>query len=118
MKPPKTAIYAVKAMIYLAERRRTKGRPMIPCHQIAAAGDMPERFLLQILRSLAGAGLLQSSRGIEGASVWSAVLATFRFWRSSRRWKGRRISGRRCARTSRAKVKNVRWLGSKRPAAN
>ena len=27
---------------------------------------MPERFLLQILRALAGAGLLQSSRGIEG----------------------------------------------------
>ena len=66
MKPPKTAIYAVKAMIYLAERRRSKGRPMIPCHQIAEAGDMPERFLLQILRSLAGAGLLNSSRGIEG----------------------------------------------------
>jgi Rrf2 family protein len=66
MKPPKTAIYAIKAMIYLAERDDTRGRIMAPCHQIAEAGDMPERFLLQILRSLAGAGLLRSSRGIEG----------------------------------------------------
>ena len=66
MKPPKTAIYAIKAMIYLAERDLARGRAMSPCHQIAEAGDMPERFLLQILRSLATAGLLRSSRGIEG----------------------------------------------------
>lgn len=66
MKPPKTAIYAIKAMIYLAERDLARGRAMAPCHQIAEAGDMPERFLLQILRSLATAGLLRSSRGIEG----------------------------------------------------
>ncbi|HEV7281520.1 MAG TPA: Rrf2 family transcriptional regulator [Pirellulaceae bacterium] len=66
MKPPKTAIYAIKAMIYLAERDELRGRAMAPCHQIAEAGDMPERFLLQILRALANAGLLRSSRGIEG----------------------------------------------------
>lgn len=66
MKPPKTAIYAIKAMIYLAEREEPSGRAMAPCHQIAEAGEMPERFLLQILRSLASAGLLKSSRGIEG----------------------------------------------------
>jgi Rrf2 family protein len=66
MKLPKTAIYAIKAMIYLAEREAPSDRAMAPCHQIAEAGDMPERFLLQILRSLATAGLLRSSRGIEG----------------------------------------------------
>ena len=48
MKPPKTAIYAIKAMIYLAEREDPAGRPMAPCHQIAEEGQMPERFLLQI----------------------------------------------------------------------
>ena len=38
----------------------------IPCSQLAADGRMPERFLLQILRSLVTRGLLCSSRGVDG----------------------------------------------------
>jgi Rrf2 family protein len=33
---------------------------------LATAGNMPERFLLQVLRSLVTHGVLQSTRGVEG----------------------------------------------------
>jgi Rrf2 family protein len=38
----------------------------IPCSQLAKQGDMPERFLLQILRSLVTHGILRSTRGVDG----------------------------------------------------
>jgi Rrf2 family protein len=38
----------------------------ISCRRLAEAGGMPERFLLQILRSLVTNGLLESTRGVEG----------------------------------------------------
>jgi Rrf2 family protein len=38
----------------------------VPCKELARAGRMPERFLLQILRSLVTHGLLQSTRGVDG----------------------------------------------------
>jgi len=38
----------------------------ISCRQIAETHDMPERFLLQILRSLVTHGILTSSRGVDG----------------------------------------------------
>jgi Rrf2 family protein len=38
----------------------------VPCSQLAAEGNMPERFLLQILRSLVTHGILRSTRGVDG----------------------------------------------------
>jgi Rrf2 family protein len=40
--------------------------PPVPCSQLAQLGDMPERFLLQVLRNLVNDGLLKSTRGVDG----------------------------------------------------
>ena len=63
MKMSRTVEYAVQAMLQLAEHE--PGVP-IPCSRLAAAGQMPERFLLQILRTLVTHGILASTRGVEG----------------------------------------------------
>ncbi|HBO45301.1 MAG TPA: Rrf2 family transcriptional regulator [Planctomycetaceae bacterium] len=63
MKLSRTVAYAVQASLHLAESR--DDRP-VPCSQLASAGKMPERFLLQILRHLVARGILSSSRGIDG----------------------------------------------------
>lgn len=63
MKLSRTVAYAVHAMLLLA---RQEGTDPVPCNQLARAGNMPERFLLQILRSLVTHGLLISTRGAEG----------------------------------------------------
>jgi Rrf2 family protein len=59
----RTASYAIAATLQLA---KSGGDTPIPCNQIAAQGKMPERFLLQILRSLVNAGILKSTRGVVG----------------------------------------------------
>lgn len=63
MKLSRTLTYAVQAMLLL-----TEADPNVPCtcRQLARTGAMPERFLLQVLRSLVTAGILHSSRGIRG----------------------------------------------------
>ena len=38
----------------------------ISCKQLAKLGELPERFLLQILRQLVDHGLLESLRGVDG----------------------------------------------------
>lgn len=63
MKVSRTIAYAIHAMLQLA---RGKPNVPIPCSQLAHEGRMPERFLLQILRSLVTHGLLHSTRGVEG----------------------------------------------------
>ena len=63
MKLSRTVTYALQATLLLAQAER--GEP-IPCSRLAAEGSMPERFLLQILRSLVTHGILQSTRGVEG----------------------------------------------------
>ena len=63
MKLSRTVAYAVQATVQLAGS--PKGEP-IPCRQLASAGRMPERFLLQILRTLVTHGILQSTRGVDG----------------------------------------------------
>lgn len=63
MKLSRTIAYAIHATLQLATGER--GVP-IPCSQLASEGRMPERFLLQILRSLVTHGLLCSSRGVDG----------------------------------------------------
>jgi Rrf2 family protein len=48
---------------FAAGRSRTRyARPV----QQAAQGNMPERFLLQILRNLVNHGILHSTRGVDG----------------------------------------------------
>jgi Rrf2 family transcriptional regulator, cysteine metabolism repressor len=63
MKISRTIVYAIHATLQLAGGER--GVP-IPCSQLASEGQMPERFLLQILRSLVTRGLLCSTRGVDG----------------------------------------------------
>ena len=63
MKLSRTIAYAIHATLQLSSGER--GVP-IPCSQLATEGQMPERFLLQILRSLVTRGLLCSTRGVDG----------------------------------------------------
>jgi Rrf2 family protein len=63
MKLSRTVAYALQATLQLAECET--GEP-VPCSKLAAEGAMPERFLLQILRSLVTHGILHSTRGVEG----------------------------------------------------
>jgi Rrf2 family protein len=63
MKLSRTIAYAIRATLQLSGGDR--GVP-IPCSQLANDGQMPERFLLQILRSLVTRGLLCSTRGVDG----------------------------------------------------
>lgn len=55
--------YAVNAAMQLAENGR---RSPVSCGKLAESGHMPERFLLQVLRSMAKQGILQSVRGGTG----------------------------------------------------
>ena len=60
MKLSQSVTYAVHAALRLATHRTSN--PM-SCGRLAESGNMPERFLLQILRDLTKQGILQSSRG-------------------------------------------------------
>ena len=66
MKLSRTVTYALNATLQLAQSRC--GAP-IPCRRLAAQGNMPERFLLQILRILVKQGILSSARGVGGGYV-------------------------------------------------
>jgi len=63
MKLSRTVAYALQATMQLAV---SDSDTPVPCSQIAAKGDMPERFLLQVLRSLVNHGVLRSTRGVDG----------------------------------------------------
>src|SRR5580698_2687243 len=63
MQLSRTVGYALQATLQLA---RSESSSPVPCSQLAAEGHMPERFLLQILRSLVTHGILQSVRGVDG----------------------------------------------------
>jgi Rrf2 family protein len=62
MKLSRTVAYAIQATLQLAQS--TTGNP-VPCSQLATEGEMPERFLLQILRNLVAHGILESTRGVD-----------------------------------------------------
>lgn len=55
--------YAVRATVLLAQ---SDGDAPTPCRRIAAEGQLPGRFLLQILRQLVNSGILRSTRGVDG----------------------------------------------------
>jgi Rrf2 family protein len=63
MKLSRTALYAIQAVIRLAN---THGTPPVSCRQIALEGQMPVRFLMHIMRRLARSGVVISTRGVEG----------------------------------------------------
>jgi Rrf2 family protein len=63
MKLSRTVDYALRATMLLAQEETLQP---IPCSQLAKQGDMPERFLLQILRNLVTHGILRSTRGVDG----------------------------------------------------
>lgn len=63
MRISRAATYGLLATIQLSE---STSSPPVPCSQLAKLGDMPERFLLQVLRTLVNQGLLRSTRGVDG----------------------------------------------------
>lgn len=63
MKLSRTVSYALQATLQLAQA--SPGKP-VPCSRLAQVGEMPERFLLQILRNLVAQRILASARGVEG----------------------------------------------------
>ncbi len=63
MKLSRTVAYAVRATLQLA---KTSSEAPVPCSRLASEGQMPERFLLQILRNLVNHGILRSTRGVDG----------------------------------------------------
>jgi Rrf2 family protein len=60
MKLSQSVAYAIHAALRLAEN--SEGAP-VSCNKLAERGEMPERFLLQILRDLSKQGILNSTRG-------------------------------------------------------
>ena len=63
MRMSRSTAYAIGALVQLADAPPSVP---VPCSKLAQAGEMPERFLLQILRSLVNDGILQSTRGVDG----------------------------------------------------
>ena len=64
MKMSRSVAYALQATLQLA-RLDGESTP-VPCSRLAADGNMPERFLLQVLRNLVTHGILHSTRGVDG----------------------------------------------------
>ncbi|NOY41743.1 MAG: Rrf2 family transcriptional regulator [Planctomycetes bacterium] len=63
MRMSRASAYAIGAVLQLAEA--PVGVP-VPCSQLAKTGEMPERFLLQVLRNLVNHKILKSTRGVDG----------------------------------------------------
>jgi len=63
MRMSRASAYAIGAVLHLAD---APPEVLVPCSRIAKAGEMPERFLLQVLRNLVNHGILRSTRGVEG----------------------------------------------------
>jgi Rrf2 family protein len=63
MKLSRTLSYAVQATLQLAQLSE---QGPVPSSRLAADGQLPERFLLQILRNLVTHGILHSTRGVDG----------------------------------------------------
>ncbi|MCE9552103.1 MAG: Rrf2 family transcriptional regulator [Planctomycetes bacterium] len=63
MKLSQSVAYALQSTLLLA---KLSSNGPVSCNQLATAGKMPERFLLQILRKLVTRGVLKSTRGVAG----------------------------------------------------
>src|SRR5512142_938399 len=64
MKISAKAEYACLAMLVLAQHK--PGQPPVRIREIAEAHGIPERYLVQVLLQLKGAGLVVSTRGASG----------------------------------------------------
>lgn len=58
--------YALKALFQLALKHQEKGGGVMSITEIAKLGDMPTKFLEQILLTLRKGGFVKSKRGING----------------------------------------------------
>lgn len=63
MRMSRSTAYAVRAVLQLGN---APANQPTPCSFLARTGQMPERFLLQILRNLVNHGVLKSTRGVDG----------------------------------------------------
>jgi len=72
MRMSRSTAYAIGAVLQLGNA--PPGRP-VPCSRLAKKGEMPERFLLQILRTLVNHGLLKSTRGVDGGYALARPLS-------------------------------------------
>jgi Rrf2 family protein len=63
MKLSRTVAYALQAVVELGS---AGAGATVPSRRLAEAGGIPDRFLLQILRTLVSHGVLHSTRGVEG----------------------------------------------------
>ena len=72
MKLSRTSAYAISALLQLSDYPPDKP---ISCRRLATLGSLPERFLLQVLRSLVVDGLLSSTRGVDGGYALARPLS-------------------------------------------
>lgn len=63
MRFTRASIYALSAVTHLATQ---KDNPATPSHEVARAHQIPERFLLKVLKPLVGIGVLRSIKGPNG----------------------------------------------------
>lgn len=63
MRLTRASSYALHALAYIASVKQSHPTPS---HEIAKAHQIPERFLLKVLKPLVGAGLLHSVKGPRG----------------------------------------------------
>src|SRR6516165_5785541 len=63
MKLSFAATYALRAVVYMAAQKETRS---VSSQEIAKKRELPERFLLKVLKPLVSAGILQSVRGPGG----------------------------------------------------
>ncbi len=61
--------YALKAILQLALKYNEDKNEVVSINEIAKSGDMPIKFLEQILLSLRRGGFVKSRRGIKGGFV-------------------------------------------------
>ncbi len=61
--------YALKALLELAIRYEQDKTRIIPINEIAKFGDMPKKFLEQILLTLVRGGFVKSKRGSGGGFI-------------------------------------------------
>jgi Rrf2 family protein len=63
MKLSRTAAYAIHATVSLAKHDTSEP---VSCNQIVKDGNLPARFVIQILRALVDVGVLRSTCGVAG----------------------------------------------------
>lgn len=74
---PQTAVYALRAMAYVAAAHETG--ELVPAERIAHDTHVPPAFLSKILRTLVAAGLLRSNRGHHGGFALTRAPGAIRF---------------------------------------